>query len=177
MARSAELVTIGKIERTFGVRGEVRVRSLSDVPGRFEGLKAVTLVSPNGNTLATKVTHVRLGGDSYIVGLEAFSNPDDAAAFRGGFVQVPRQQSPALPDGQYYEGDLIGMTVQDEDGRPLGTVEEVWDLPSHHVLVVRRQGKELLVPATKQAVASVNIDEQVLTIRADNVLVDEQHAV
>lgn len=177
MIDEAELVTIGKIERTFGVRGEVRVRSLSDVPGRFEGLKAVTLVSPNGNRLATKVTHVRPGGDSYIVGLEAFANPEEAATFRGGFVQIPRQQSPVLPDGQYYEGDLIGMTVQDEDGHQLGTVQEIWDLPSHHVLVVRQQDKELLVPATKQAVASVNIGERVLTIRADDVLVDGQYAV
>lgn len=177
MIDQSELVTIGKIERTFGVRGEVRVRSLSDVPGRFEGLKAVTLVSPNGNVLATKVTHVRSGSDSYIVGLEAFSNPEDAAAFRGGFVQIPRQQSPALPDGQYYESDLIGMTVQDEDGLQLGTVEEIWNLPSHHVLVVRQQDKQLLVPATKRAVASVNIGERVLTIRADDVLADEQHAV
>ncbi len=177
MSDTTDLVTIGKIERTFGVRGEVRVRSLSDVPGRFEGLKTVTLVSPNGTTITTRVTHVRAGGGSYIVGLEAFTNPEEAAAFRGGFLQVPWQQSPALPDGQYYEGDLIGMAVQDEDNRPLGTVEEVWDLPGHHVLVVRRQEQELLVPATKRAVVSVKVAERMLTVRVKEVLVEDRHAV
>ena len=47
----AELVTIGRIERSFGVRGEARVRSLTDVPGRFESLGQVTIVGPAGKTL------------------------------------------------------------------------------------------------------------------------------
>lgn len=172
-----ELVTIGKIERTFGVRGEVRVRSLSDVPGRFERLQTVTLRSPSGKTVTTTVTQVRAGGDSYIVGVEAFANPEEAAEFRGGYVQIPRQQSPALPAGQYYESDLIGMVVRDEDHRPLGILEEVWDLPGHHVFVVRQQGQELLVPATKQAVASVDLAQRVVTIRRGEVLVGDRHAL
>jgi 16S rRNA processing protein RimM len=53
----AELVTIGRIERSFGVRGEARVRSLSDVPGRFEALRQVTIAGSGGKTLETVVTH------------------------------------------------------------------------------------------------------------------------
>ena len=70
-----ELVTIGRIERSFGVRGEARVRSLTDVPGRFESLGQVTLVGPPGKTLVTRVTHVRSGGPTWIMGFEAFRSP------------------------------------------------------------------------------------------------------
>ena len=58
MADTAELIAIGMIEKPFGVKGEVRVRSLSDVPGRLEGLKDVTLVAASGRALVTAVTVV-----------------------------------------------------------------------------------------------------------------------
>ena len=64
-------MTIGKIERPFGVRGEVKVRSLSDVPGRFEHLNQVQVVGADGASCRDRtVTHVRRAGDTYIVRFE-----------------------------------------------------------------------------------------------------------
>lgn len=77
----AELVTIGRIERSFGVRGEARVRSLTDVPGRFESLGQVTIVGPVGKTLDTRVTHVRPGGPTWIMGFEAFTTLSRSPSF------------------------------------------------------------------------------------------------
>ena len=59
MTEPVELVAIGVIEKPFGVRGEMRVRSLSDVPGRFEGLTRVTLEAPSGAVKETAVRSVR----------------------------------------------------------------------------------------------------------------------
>ncbi|MGQ0811739.1 MAG: ribosome maturation factor RimM [Nitrospiraceae bacterium] len=172
-----ELVTIGKIEKPFGVRGEVRVRSLSDVPGRFEGLKEVTLVSPSGRVLNTAVSRVRSGGASYILGLDAFSTPEEAALFRGGLIQIPRGQSPALPPDQYYEGDLIGMEVRDEAGRSWGTLEEVWDIPGNLVFVVRGDRGEQLIPAVRERVASVDVAKRLVTVRDVEYLEGDQDAM
>ncbi len=165
MLQQAELVTIGKIERPFGVRGEARVRSLSDVPGRFERLSRVTLVAPSGKLLETTVIQVRSGGPTFIVAFEAFTAPEQIAEFRGGLVQIPRGDSPALPADQYYECDLVGLTVWDEGGILLGTLEDVWDLSGNQVFVVRRDGKELLIPAAKQVVAKVDIAGRTMTVR------------
>lgn len=161
----AELVTIGRIERSFGVRGEARVRSLSDVPGRFEALREVTIVASSGKSIVTRVTHVRSGGPTLIVGFEAFTTPEQVAEFRGGFLQVPRGDSPALPSGQYYQCDLIGMVVQDEGGNVLGRLDDVQDMPDHQAFVVRQDGKELLIPAAKQIVVSVDVAKRVMTVR------------
>jgi 16S rRNA processing protein RimM len=161
----AELVTIGRIERSFGVRGEARVRSLSDVPGRFEALRQVTIVGPGGKTIDTLVTHARPGGPTWIMGFEAFTTPEQVAEFRGGFIQVPRGDSPALPADQYYQCDLIGMLVQDETGTVLGRLEGVWNMSDNQAFVVRQDGKEVLIPAAKQVVVAVDVAGRVMTVR------------
>ena len=161
----AELVTIGRIERSFGVRGEARVRSLSDVPGRFEHLREVTLAASNGKSLVTRVTHVRSGGPTLIVGFDAFTTPEQVSEFRGALVQVPRGDSPALPNDHYYQCDLIGMVVQDEAGMVLGRLEDVLTFAENQAFLVRQNGKELLIPAAKQLVVAVDVTGRVMTVR------------
>ncbi|HEU0067894.1 MAG TPA: hypothetical protein VFQ26_01360, partial [Nitrospiraceae bacterium] len=65
MIAQADLVTIGKIERHFGVRGEFKVRSLSDVPGRLDNLKQVQVLAPTGEMVEKTVAHVRCAGSTY----------------------------------------------------------------------------------------------------------------
>lgn len=160
-----DLIAVGQIVKPFGVRGEVKVRPLSDVPGRFQGLRQVTLVAPSGRSVTTVVTRVRADRGFYVLGLEAFSTPEEAAVFRGGLIKIPRDQAPPLPDGQYYEFDLVGMTVSDEAGRTLGTLEEVLETGSNSVFVVRREGREILIPGTKEAVASVDVRARTMIVR------------
>lgn len=177
MADTVELVAIGRIVKTFGVKGEVRVQSLSDVPGRFRGLREVTLEAPSGRALVTTVNRVREDRASYILGFEAFSSPEEAAEFRGGLIKIPLEQVPRLPEGQFYEFQLIGMTVVDESGRRLGTVGEILETGSNPVFVVRHEGREVLIPGTRHIVASVDVDGRMLTIRRVEGLLDEYDAL
>lgn len=165
MADTTELIAIGQIVKPFGLKGEVRVRSLSDVPGRFESLKQVTLVTSTGRTVETVVNRMREEQGGYIVGFEAFSTPEEAAAFRGSLIKIPRDLTPPLPPGQYYEFDLLGMTVTDEAGLVLGTLEDILDTGGNHVFVVRQDGRERLIPATRDVVASVDVERRTMTVR------------
>jgi 16S rRNA processing protein RimM len=165
-----ELVAIGVIEKPFGVRGELRVRSLSDVPGRFEGLTRVTLEAPSGTARHATVRSVRAMHGAYVLGMDACSTPEAAALFRGWTVKIPKGSAPPLPHGQYYEYELIGLSVRDEAGRTVGTLAEVLETPGHHVFVVRGAQGEVLVPATKNAVARVDVPGGTMTVRlADEV--------
>jgi 16S rRNA processing protein RimM len=165
MVSDLDTVTVGQIERPFGVRGEVKVRSLSDVPGRFEALACVTLVAKNGRTMETSVTHVRRAGTGFIVGLAGITTPEDAGLWRGGLIQVSRGTVPALPAGQYYECDLVGLGVQTEQGQPIGVLEEIWEVPGNHVFVVRQGAKETLIPAAKEWVTAVDCEHRLMTVR------------
>jgi 16S rRNA processing protein RimM len=175
VADPVELVAIGVIEKPFGVRGEMRVRSLSDVPGRFEGLTRVTLEAPSGAVKETTIRSVRAMNGSYVLGMDVCSTPEEAGLFRGWTLKIPEGSAPPLPQGQYYEYELIGLLVRDETGRAVGTLEEILKTPGHHVFVVRGEGGEVLIPAAKDAVVAVDVPGKTMTVRrSDDVTAQEQ---
>jgi 16S rRNA processing protein RimM len=173
----ADLVTIGKIERPFGVHGAVKVRSLSDVPGRFDSLGVVSVMELTGRTVDRTVTHVRRAGPAYIVQFAGITTPEEAGALRGGLIQVPRCEPSARTGNTLYECDLIGLTVVDEEGRDLGLVETIWELPGHQVFVVRKDDRELLIPAAKDFVVTVDLVQRRMTVRGIEGLVEDRHAL
>ncbi len=150
------MVTVGKLVKPFGVRGQARVLSLTDVPNRFENLKEVTLESPAGQTLVTTVTDVHSDGRSYLLRFGAFSTPEEVGTYCGAWLKIPRTEVPPAPDGHHYQFELIGLSVQDESGHVLGTLEEVMTLPHQHVFVVRGPDKEYLLPALRKWIMSVD---------------------
>ena len=164
MSVVSELVTIGKILRPFGVHGEVRVESLTDVPGRFESLPPVTLVMPTGESFETTITHVRKMGEAYAVRFSAFSTPEEAGPYRGAWVQMHPESVPPLPPAQYYHFELIGLEVHDETGRVLGTLEDILELPHQHLFVVRHKDEEHLIPAVRRMITHVDTDAGIMTV-------------
>ncbi len=164
MQAMTESVTIGRVLKPFGVKGEVRIESLTDVPGRFENLPTVTLVSRSGQSLQTAITHARQTGRSYLVRFSAFSTPEAVSAFQGALIQVPLDSAPPSPAGQFYQYELIGLAVHDEKERALGQVEEILDLPQHLVFVVRQDTEEYLIPATRQVIKQIDITGKLMTV-------------
>lgn len=165
-------VTIGRIERPFGVKGAVKVRSLSDVPGRFDHLASVCVLGTTGQISDRTVTHVRRAGTAYIVHFDGVTTPEEACALRGGLIQIPRADGHARADDTFYECDLIGLTVQDEAGRELGQIETIWELPGHQVFVVRQDGREVLIPAAKEFVKAVDLQQRRMTVHVIEGLVE-----
>lgn len=173
----ADFVTIGKIERHFGVRGEFKVRSLSDVPGRLDHLKQVQVLAPTGQTVERTVTHVRRAGSTYIMGLAGVTTPEEAGMLRGGLIQVPRAPASALSADVYFECDLIGMTVENEQGGEVGVLETILEIPENQVFVVRKGTEEVLIPAAKNFVTSVDLARRRMTVRGIDDLVEDRHAL
>lgn len=170
------MVTIGKILKPFGVRGQVRVESLSDVPDRFEGLDSVTLICTNGDHVVTNVQSVRQVGEGYILGFSAFSTPETASGFRGALIQIPEQPDlPREPD-TFYQFELMGLHVEDQQGQPVGTVEDILDFPHQQVFVIKHDGREWLLPARKEMIDSIDIAKKRLRL-ASNELWDQSHAL
>ncbi len=173
----ADLVTIGKIERHFGLRGEFKVRLLSDVPGRLDHLKQVQVVAPTGQVVEKTVAHVRRAGSTYIMGFVGVTTPEEAVALRGGLIQVPRRPAATLAEGVYFECDLIGMTVENERGDEVGVVETILEVPDNHVFVVRKGTEEVLIPAAKSFVTSVDLVRRRMLVRGIDDLVEDRHAL
>ncbi|TKB95316.1 MAG: 16S rRNA processing protein RimM [Nitrospira sp.] len=173
----ADLVTIGKIERHFGVRGEFKVRLLSDVPGRLDHLKQVQVLETTGQTIDMTVTHVRRAGSTYIMGFVGVTTPEAAGMLRGGLIQVPRAPASALSADVYFECDLVGMTVENERGDEVGVLETILEIPDNRVFVVRKGTEEVLIPAAKSFVTSVDLARRRMTVRGIDELIEDRHAV
>ncbi len=178
-----DAVIIGSIDRAFGVHGALCVTSLSDVPGRFAVGLPVELVGPQGKRLATQVTSVRPHGTRLLVGVTDLTAPEAVAPFRGGYVYA-RRGTAALPAGQYFQCDLLGLSVLDETGRALGQVDQVLESGTEHVFVVQDGVRELLIPASKAWVLAVDVERRVMTVRvpefageSDDTVAKVRHAV
>ena len=160
------LVTIGEILKPFGIRGDVKVESMSDVPGRFEGLETVYLTHQREGAipLKTTVTQVREVNAGYLVRFSAFSTPEEASQFRGAWIQIPMNtELPRAPD-TFYQFELIGLRVEDPNGQHMGIVEEILEYPQHHVLVIRNKDTEMLLPASRKTIERVDLDKQCLHV-------------
>ena len=170
---SDDLVTIGKIGRPFGVKGDVTVRSLSDVPGRFDRLSAVSVVEATGLKSDKTVTGVRRTGSSYIVHFDGVSTPEEAGILRGGLIQVPREDRPNASNEVLYECDVIGMSVVDQLERRVGQVKAIWELPGHSVIVVHDGEREVLIPAARHFVTEVDVPRQRMTVRLIDGMIEQ----
>lgn len=164
ISSGTEFVTIGRVLRPFGVHGDVRVESLSDVPDRFERLPGVLLMMPTGESIETSVLRARKLNGDYLVRFSAFSSPEEARNFQGALVQAPQESVPPLPGTQYYQFELIGLEVRDETGRVLGKIENILRRPHQDLFVLNHEGDELLIPAVHALIRQVDLQAGRLTV-------------
>jgi len=150
------LITIGKVVKPFGVKGEMKIEPMTDFPDRFTGLKRVSLVSPAGVELAGKVTSMRYADAVPLIHFAGYDSPEKAKELNGWFLKVPEEEVVPLPEGTYYWFELIGMDVMTEDGENLGQIVDVFETGSNDVYVVKRGGKELYLPATREVIKLVD---------------------
>ncbi len=151
----AGLVTVGRVVRPHGLRGEVRVRLETDFPERFAHLGEAYLVRA-GQAEAIEITGSRPHKDGLLVTIRGFDDLEAAERLRGADIAVPRDAVVPLGEGAYYVFEMVGLRVRTEEGRRLGTLCEVLRGPANDVYVVRGEGGEILLPATREVVRRVD---------------------
>lgn len=166
------LITIGKVLKPWGVKGEVKVQPLSDVAGRFTGLRRVVLVSPRGKEMTCLVRSVRYRGDAPYLLLEGYDSPERSRDLANWLVTVPREEAAPLPEGRYYWFELIGMTVLSEDGETLGEITDVFATGSNDVYIMKGKGGEVYLPATREIVKAIDRGSRTMTIHVVDGLLD-----
>lgn len=145
-------VVIGKISAPHGVRGEVRIVPLTDFPERFENLKTVFLEDDSKMELES----VKFSNKFIIVKFKNINSRNDIEIFNGKLLMLNRSDIPSLPEGEYYNFDIIGLEVIDYKGSKLGKITEVLKTGSNDVYVVEGK-KQILVPALKKVVKEINL--------------------
>jgi 16S rRNA processing protein RimM len=168
---AGDLITIGRIVATHGLRGEVRVRPETDFPERFTSLRQAFLVRA-GRVQAVEVTSCRQHPHGILLSLRGITAVDAAARLRGAEIAVPRKATRPLGADAYYVFELVGMQVRASDGRRLGELAEVMRGPANDVYVVRDAGREILIPALRDVVRAIDRTEGVMVVELPDGLED-----
>jgi len=156
-------VVIGRIVRAHGVRGEMRVDLITDHEDRFASLRQVWLTRDGNDLGQFEIERWRSLGKAIGLKLRGVDAPEAVVVLRGAEIEAEPLPPGSLPDDTYYIFDLIGLEVESDDGRSLGTVSEVLQLPANDVLVVRQEKSELMLPLISSVVKKVDLERGVIT--------------
>lgn len=158
------LLVVADLGRAHGLRGEVVARLHGLGPEELLRIAHVVLRRPDGRESVVHVKGARAQGGGVVLAVAEIGDRTAAEDARGGELLVRREDLPELGAREWYLADLVGCEVVEENGRTLGTLEEVLQLPAHDVYVVRGSCGEVLLPATDEVILAVDRDARRMTV-------------
>ncbi len=161
-------IAVGRVLRPWGLRGDVKVESLTDFPERFAPGSALWV---DGERRTVEGSRWR--GATVYLKLSGVNSPEEAERVRGALLEVPESERRPLPEGEFYEDQLLGLTVRTAEGDTLGTVTELLHPGPNSVLVVRGERGEVLVPFIEDVIRRVDPAHGVIEIELVEGLVEE----
>ena len=168
----ASLITIARIVRTRGNKGEVLVDSFTDYPDRFDGLEEVWLEFEDGRLSKAALDFTWEHQGRRILKFSGLDTISSAESLIGSLVQVPSDQAVRLPEGTYFDHDLIGCSVEDSDGKKLGIVDDILRISGNNQLVVKDLDREFLIPAVESICTRISIKNKQIIVDPPEGLMD-----
>ena len=164
-----DLLQVGAITQTHGIRGEVKVFPLTDDVSRFK--KGISLVLDLGR----EKRDLEVESVKYVIlKFKGYDNINEIEKFVKKNLYVTRENAVKLKKDEYFIADLIGMTVIKEDGTELGSISDVLQTGANDVYVVAlADGGEVLLPAIKDCILSVDMEQRTMQVHVLPGLIDE----
>jgi len=164
MSADSNLVTIGRITGTHGIRGLVKVHLYSGDDTTLRSVGQVLLCRADGSRHLVTLAGIQGHGRKTLLSLAGYHGINEVLPLVGGELQVRRDQLPEPDEGEHYWTDLIGLRVTTEAGDALGTLREIIETGSNDVYVVQGEGREILIPATDDVVREIDLDAGTMTV-------------
>lgn len=159
-----DLLQVGIISSTHGIRGEVKIFPTTDDAGRFKKLKEVIL-DDGKEQILMQVEGVKFFKQFVIAKFKGYDNINDIEKYKGKSLFVTRENAVTLGKDEYFIADLIGILVENEDGSFQGILKDVLETGANDVYIVQsKEGKEVLIPAIKDCILSVDLDSNKMKV-------------
>ena len=153
-----DLLKVGVITTTHGIRGEVKVYPTTDAD-RFLDLEYV-LLDTGREKRKLEIENVKYFKNLVILKFRGIDNINDIEMYKKRELWIPREEAQELEEDEYYIADLIGMKVVLEDGSSFGTLTDVMETGANDVYVVAmKDGKELMLPAIGDCILNVDLEQ------------------
>ncbi|RXT15090.1 ribosome maturation factor RimM [Ammoniphilus sp. CFH 90114] len=163
---STRYYEVGKIANTHGIKGELKIHSVTDFPEeRYKKGSQLLLFHPNlSEPLTVTVEAARLQKNTYIIKLKEYGNINDVEKYKGGSLKVAEDQRLDLEEDEFYYDDIMGCEVWTDEGNQLGLVKEIITTGANDVWVVKtKEGKEVLLPYIEDCILNVDIANKKIT--------------
>ena len=159
-----QMFQVGVISSTHGVRGEVKVYPTTDDVKRFKKLKEVILDTGREQKLL-EIETVKFFKQFVILKFKGIDSINDIEKYKGKSLLIDREHAVKLKKDEYFIADMIGMRVVTEAGQAFGTLKEVIETGANDVYIIdTKEHGEVLVPAIKQCILDVDIENSTMRI-------------
>lgn len=158
------LIAVGKITGTHGIRGQLRLQSYSGNLDSLQAVRSIILRQPNGTLREYGLRRAAEHGNAFLLTLAGFDNINQVLDMVGSELCLLPEQLPETGDDEYYWRDLLGLTVVTDNGETLGTISDILETGANDIYVVTCQDHEYLIPAVASVIDSVDLQTKTMTI-------------
>lgn len=157
MISSDDLIVLGKVTGTHGIRGELKISCYSGEYETLLALSSILLKGVRGEMVQVEVDSARVHCGKAVIKLKNLDSINEVGHLLNMELVIRRNQLPETEAGEYYWHDLIGLKVYLHDGQPLGVLSDIFATGSNDVYVVKGEDREYLIPATEDVVRDIDL--------------------
>lgn len=159
-----QLMEIGQIVNTYGIKGCLKVVPYTDNVKRFEELKTIYIEYKN-ELKEFSIEEIKYSKNTVMLKLKGIDDMNMAEMYKNCYIKIDRKDAVKLPEDTYFIVDLIGLTVHTDENRLLGTLIDVFPTGSNDVYVVKDDlGKQILLPAIGDVIKNVDIQNKKMIV-------------
>jgi len=164
---------VGKILNTHGIKGEVKVKQITDFIDRFQVGETVYIVDSKENIIPLKVDSFRTQKNNLLIHFEGYESIEDVESFKGMELKIKDDQLTPLDMDEYYYHEIIGCEVFTTELEKIGVVESILSPGANDVWVVRgKNGNEILLPYIDPVVKEVDVKARQILIEVMEGLIE-----
>jgi 16S rRNA processing protein RimM len=156
-SREAELLKIGVVTGVHGLRGDLKVRPLSEGSSTLLGAREIFLASEGKEPAGYVPTRTKVHKGNVLMQLQGLDHIEAVQPLVGSDVLVPFSELEELPQGEYYWFDLEGLAVEDQSRGKLGTLVDLFSTLAHDIYVVQGAKGEILIPAIGDFILEIDL--------------------
>lgn len=164
MKSEIELISVARILKPFGIKGEMKVEPLTHNMNRYKGLSKVILQLQDGKMMDAVIQSGRISQDLWYLRFEGIDSPEAGQFLNNAHIQIPISERLPAPKGEFYPSDLEGLKVIDKNGAVKGRVLSMFPLPTVNSLEISIQGKILLAPMIDACVGEIDLVNRTVVI-------------
>ena len=160
-----QLMEIGQIVNTYGIKGYLKIVPYTDDIIRFEKLESI-YIEVKKELKDFIIEDVKYSKNLVLLKLKGIDDINSAEIYKNCYIKIPRSQAVKLPENSYFIVDLIGLNVYTDNDEELGNIIDVFSTGANDIYVVKNElGKQVLLPAISDVIKKVDIDKKEIIVK------------